>query len=276
MEINLDTLRKNPLMIATPMYGGMACGSYATSLMSLSAFCAEKGLPLTFRSIFNESLISRARNYCIDGFMNSEDCTHFLFIDSDISFKVLDVISLWYLSCNPEYENDIICGPYPKKNISWEKIVDAVDNGRADENPNNLENYTGDYVFSAVKGGEYRLDEVVEVSEAGTGFMMIPKTALLKFREKYPEYMYYPDHIRSQDFDGSRQICAFFQDPIENGRHLSEDYFFCHRLRDIGGRVFICPWMKLDHIGTYIFKGDLSAIASIGAHTSADKSKIKY
>ena len=70
--------------------------------------------------------------------------------------------------------------PYPKKTIAWEKIKKAVEMGFGSQNPNELENFGGDYVFNPAHGVEMRLDEPIEVLEGGTGFMMITKSAFKK------------------------------------------------------------------------------------------------
>jgi predicted lactoylglutathione lyase len=57
-------------------------------------------------------------------------------------------------------------------------------------------------------------------------------------------------------------------------RYLSEDYLFCKNVRDIGMKVWICPWMKLKHAGSYVFGGSLAALASIGANPTVDESLI--
>lgn len=250
------------------MYGGMCTGFFTKSLIELSNAFQAYQIPFRFNSLYNESLISRARNYCADAFIKS-DSTHLLFIDSDIEFKYVDVLAMLHLST--EYPNDVICGPYPKKCISWEKVKIAVDAGKADENPNNLEDFIGDYVFNVETPGDYSLDKMIPVREAGTGFMLIPRQVFENIDKKFPEFKYRPDHARSKDFDGSREIMAYFQDPIDPvlKSHLSEDYFFCHRARDAGSKVYICPWVNLNHIGTHVFRGNLPAVVSVGADYSA-------
>lgn len=284
----MDVLRKRRLFVATPMYGGQCAGMFCRSTNDLSAMCQHMGIDLKFYYLFNESLITRARNYCCDEFMRSES-THMLFIDSDIGFQANDVISMLALM-DHEDENcpyDILCSPYPKKNISWEKVAEAVNQGKADENPNDLEQFVGDYVFNPVPGTtEVRLDEPAEVMEGGTGFMMMTKSALQKFKDAYWDdsehspggFSYKPDHVRTEHFDGSREIMMYFQaliDP-ESRRYLSEDYMFCQWARKIGLKVWLCPWIHLDHVGSYVFGGSLQALASINASATTDKSKIKH
>ena len=116
-----------------------------------------------------------------------------IFIDSDIAFNPNDVLTMLAMQDHEddECEYDIVCGPYPKKCISWEKISHAVNQGFADEDPEALSRFVGDYVFNPVNGGnEIPLAEPTEVLEGGTGFMMMTKKALLKFQEAYPNMMF--------------------------------------------------------------------------------------
>ena len=283
IKISFEELRKKKLFVATPMYGGQCHGMYAKSMADLSAICAKYGIDMRAYYLFNESLITRARNYCVDEFMRSE-YDHLMFIDSDIGFNPQDILALMALQASDDSdEYDIIGGPYPKKCISWEKIVQAVNKGVADEDPNFLENFVGDYVFNPVsdaKDGrpiEINLEKPADVLEIGTGFMMVRKPTFNKFAKAYPEFSYLPDHVRTEHFDGTREIMMYFQaliDP-ESKRYLSEDYMFCQWARNIDLKVWICPWMQLQHCGSYVFGGSLQHLAMVGASATADANKVK-
>jgi hypothetical protein len=276
IKIDLEALRKRKLFVATPMYGGQCGGMYTRSICDLTALCVKYGIEVRSYFLFNESLITRARNYCVDEFLRS-DAEHMLFIDSDIGFNPQDVIAMMALQ-TPESEYDVMAGPYPKKCITWEKIKQAVDAGVADEDPNRLEDFVGDFVFNpAVDENDpstksIRLDEPAQVLETGTGFMMIRRSTFDKYKAAYPQYSYKPDHIRTEAFDGSREIHAYFDCIIDpkTKRYLSEDYMFCQNVRNMGGKVWMCPWMHLQHTGAYVFAGKLPALASIGASATAD------
>ena len=273
VKVPVEVLQTRKLFLAVPMYGGQCTGMFARSVADLSALCTRYGIPLQLYFLFNESLITRARNYCADEFMRS-GATHLMFIDSDIGFNPNDVIALLAIQDDAS-PYDVIGGPYPKKCISWEKIKLAVDKGVADDNPNNLEKYVGDYVFNPKSGqAQIPIGEPVEVSEIGTGFMMIRRRTFEKYAEAFPELSYKPDHVRTEHFDGSREIMAYFDciiDPVSK-RYLSEDYMFCYNVQKMGGQVWFCPWMQLQHVGTYIFGGSLADLASIGAAATADAS----
>jgi hypothetical protein len=276
LEIKIEDLQKKKLFVATPMYGGQCAGMYTRSIADLSAFCAKYQIPLQLYYLFNESLITRARNYCVDEFMRS-DATHLMFIDSDIGFNPQDVIAMLALM-DDDTPYDVMGGPYPKKCISWEKIKVAVDKGFADENPNDLEKYVGDYVFNPKHSQrEIPLGEPVEVLEIGTGFFMARRKTFEQYAKAYPELSYKPDHIRTEHFDGSREIMAYFDciiDP-DSKRYLSEDYNFCYHAAKAGMKVWFCPWMKLQHVGSYVFGGSLLDLAQIGASATADAGLMK-
>jgi len=275
VSVSIEDLRKRKILVATPMYGGMCGGTYTKSTADLASMAAQYGMDVRFYYLFNESLITRARNYLVDEFLRS-DCTHLMFIDADIGFDPNDVIALSVIA-EAGNDKEIVCGPYPKKCIAWEKIKRAVDRGFADKDPENLEKYVGDYVFNPKAGaGSIPLDEPVEVLEGGTGFMMIQRSALEKFAAAYPQYTYLPDHVRTAHFDGTREIMQYFQAEIDpkSKRYLSEDYWFCQKMWDINVKTWLCPWMKLQHMGSYVFAGSLIDLAQIGAGATADMDQL--
>lgn len=263
ISVSIDELRKRKLFIATPMYGGMANGLYMKSSLDLQSILHQYGIESKFSFLFNESLITRARNYLVDEFLRSEEHTHLLFLDADIHYNPQDVITLLAL------DKEIIGGPYPKKSVNWGNVLQAIKN-----NPNieagELESLIGEFVFNPVAGTkQFSVTEPLEVMEIGTGFMMIKKEVFRKFETAYPEYRYKPDHVGQKHFDGSRYIHAYFDTIIDRGanapgsseRYLSEDYFFCQMTRKLGVKVWLCPWMITQHVGTYAFTGNLPKIA---------------
>ena len=263
IQVNIEELKKNKLFIATPMYGGMAHGLYIKSCLDLQTTFNQYGIETKFSFLFNESLITRARNYLVDEFLRT-DYTHMMFIDSDIHFSPKDVIALLAL------DKDVIGGPYPKKSINWSNVATAARN-HPDLEPRELENLVGEYVFNVVKGTQsFQVSEPLNVLEIGTGHMMIKRHVFDKMKDAYPMIHYKPDHVGQANFDGTRYIHAFFdtvidtKDSITGGgsdRYLSEDYMFCQMWRKIGGQVWLCPWMKTQHIGTYAFTGNMPSVA---------------
>ena len=258
IKVKIEDLKKHKLFVATPMYGGMAHGMYVKASLDLQAIMSKYGVETRFSFLFNESLITRARNYLVDEFLRSE-CTHLLFIDSDVHYNPQDVVALLAL------DKDVIGAPYPKKSINWGNIASAA-RKHPNLDPKELETLVGEYVFNVVKGtSQFQVTEPLEVMEIGTGFMMVKRDVFTKYAEAYPEYRYKPDHVGQAHFDGSRYIHAYFDTVIdpESERYLSEDYMFCQWWRKIGGQIFLCPWMKTQHIGTYAFSGNMPKVAEL-------------
>ena len=280
IKISVEDLRKRKLFIAVPCYGGLTHAIFTDSFAKFMQMAGLYQIQVSTYFLQNESLVTRARNYCVDQFLRS-DCDHMLFIDSDIGFDPNDVITMLALmdpDDNTESRKEIMRGPYPKKTIAWEKIKKAVDRGFADDNPGILERFVGDYVFNPADNQTHiSITEPCKVLEGGTGFMMIQRSAFEKFEAAYPEFKYYPDHARTKHFDGSRKIMMYFQALIDprSERYLSEDYMFCQWARDIGVHTWLCPWMALMHCGSYVFGGSLADLAMIGASPTADSKEMR-
>ena len=105
------------LFIAMPCYGGNMSMLTAKSLVSLSALLTEKKIDFEFFCIGNEALISRARNYCVDTFLQT-NATHLMFIDSDIVFRPADVLRL------AEHKKSIVGALYPRKTLNGGLVGD--------------------------------------------------------------------------------------------------------------------------------------------------------
>ena len=244
--------KKPKIFIATPMYGGMCAGFYTQSIIQLLTTCQANGVDADFSFMFNESLITRARNSLTHSFLKT-DCSHLMFIDSDIKFRAEDVIYMI------RADKDILCGIYPKKEINWHSVKAAMDRGVPFDQ---LKSHTGSFVVNLVNyAGEVTVpvNVPVEIFNGGTGFMLIKREVFGKLGESVPSYS--NDVV---DLGGKMQqsepIKEFFTTSIEPGtnRLLSEDYHFCRIWRESGGQVHAAPWCQLSHIGTYAFEGQLT------------------
>ena len=255
------------LMIMMPCYGGHMVAETASRLIDLNTLCSYFGIKLQCKFIMNESIIQRARNYLAHFFETSE-FTHGMFIDADVVFDPRDVLHLLHL-CDDSHS--IIGGLYPKKHILWPRIDKAAKTEGFLDTPQKLADFGGDFVFNPVHRGEIEIFKPTEVLELGTGFMMLNKTALKTYKEAFPQYEYRPDHNHSKDFNGTKNITAYFHVDFdrpettggETNRLLSEDYFFCQMSRKAGTKIWICPWMQLSHVGTYVYRGSVQALAAM-------------
>jgi hypothetical protein len=241
----------NKLFIATPMYGGMCTGYYAQSLINTANLMRDRGTQVAFSFLFNESLITRARNSLVHAFLKT-DSTHLMFIDADIRFDANDIPMMLDMNL------DVLCGVYPKKEINWNAVRNGMDMGVPMDA---LKYHTGSFVVNLAgykNTVTVRADQPVEIWNGGTGFMLIKRSVFEKLKNKVPTY-----NNDVLDLAGNlayaEKIHEFFTTSIEPGtnRLLSEDYHFCNLWRKHKGKIYAAPWVKLAHIGTYCFEGQL-------------------
>ena len=247
-----SALNSMNVMFATPCYISGVTMNYVASVFSLALDSKHVGLPCILH-LHSESLITRGRNVILIKFLSEESFTHLFWIDSDIAFKSEDVFRLLLA------DRDIAAGVYPMKRFNWP--AQGVPAGTTRQQ---FEDRYTDYPFNPIGHGSSRVsgyadaDGFVEVAEAPTGFMVIKRHVLTHMMKKYPELNYVPDgppnnpqrHLYWRFFD-----CMV--DP-DSGRYLSEDYAFCRRWRDIGGKVHVDLQCKLMHLGQHLFRGDLA------------------
>ena len=240
------------VMLATPCYISGVAMNYVASMFSLALDARQVGLDCILH-LHSESLITRGRNMIVLKFLSEEAFTHLFWIDSDVVFQSESVFRLL------RADRDIAAGVYPMKRFNWP--AQGLPTGMTQRQ---FEDRYTDYPFNPIGAGAIPVsshadaDGFVEVAEAPTGFMVIKRHVFKLMMEKYPELNYVPDgppnnpqrHLYWRFFD-----CMI--DP-DSGRYLSEDYTFCRRWRDIGGKVFVDVQCKLMHLGQHLFRGDLA------------------
>lgn len=276
LQLNVDEMRTKKFFIATPCYGGNLLEPYFRSSIKLMSFFNHHNIPLAFGTIANESLVTRARNVLLAYFLNS-DYTHLMFIDADIEFELEDVLKLY------AHNKDVVVGAYPKKGVMWSRIRETL------ALPENKEKQMTDTEIAAL-GSDYAINfkfenrelktikvvnGLIPLHDAGTGFMMIKREAILKMLSAYPELKYNNDVAISNGDNLKDKFYALFDtmiDPIDR-RYLSEDYTFCRRWQDLGGDIWLDPSISLNHYGHFSFRGNPNAI--IVQNTPPEQETIK-
>ena len=259
-DLNISKLKGKSLYVATPMYGNQCNGGYMQACMRLQRMCLELGVPFELYTLFNESLVTRARNVCAHEFLKT-DYTHMMFIDADIVFDPVDVLKML------TYDRDIMCGPYSKKTVRWDRVMQALSKGHLNlgSKEDEIEGFTGDFFFTPTTNNRISLSTPIEVAEAGTGFMIIKRECFEKFENAHPELKYISDTLGRGGELYKQEMLAYFDTVIDpdSGRYLSEDYMFCRYSRKAGLKVWLCPWIKLQHIGNYTYKGSFPATINL-------------
>ncbi len=239
VDVDLKKLQDNyNIFFATPCYGGLLTDQFFLSMFRLQQQFMEKKIRFRITTLRNESLITRARNILTAMYLHS-DCTHLMFIDADIEFDPESVFRMMMM------DKDIITGAYPKKTL-------PID-------------YAINFKFKDIANKQVNVDHgAVEVLDASTGFFMIKRDVFEKMIIAYPDLHYKNDSSIDPIFNP--HCYAFFDTYLDkkDNRYLSEDYAFCRLWQNIGGKIWLDPKTKLNHVGSYTFEGNVSKMFSRG------------
>jgi hypothetical protein len=234
------------LIVATPCYGGMVTQRYMQSCMGLLQLGGRLGLRVSIELLGYESLITRGRNALVARVLDCPGASHLMFIDADIGFDPAQVVRML------NFGEDVVAGMYPLKLIGWDAaaLARAGDGEAADTAALR-------YVGAPCTGAALeRREGFVTGDYAGTGFMLIRRAVLERMIAAYPETRYTAAHTAAAPSRSANQYALFdcMIDP-DTGEYLSEDYTFCRRWRDIGGRLWLDTRGALIHVGAHEFAG---------------------
>jgi hypothetical protein len=226
---------------------------YCQAVLKFQQECWQKKIQVSF-TLLKSSLVTQGRNLCVAEMLNHEDnYTHLLFIDSDIDFNGSTIFKML------ELDKDVISCPYPMKILSWDKVwrryhekVDAVktadDLAKSGytfpvkiEDPDNIQSEKG----------------VIELSHAPTGCMLIKREVLEKMIKEYPELeIFQPTIINGKEEKKANMFNLFDTlHDTKTKRYFGEDFGFCQRWADIGGKVYAYINDYITHVGEYQFCG---------------------
>ena len=210
----------------TPCYGGNITEVCFSSYLGFTIMAMQNGINFQIDTLSNESNVNRARNSCAAKFL-SGDCTHLMFVDADIQFNPQDIVKL------VNHDKDIVGGIYPQKTLPPKMVVNTLNNSE-------------------------QQGDLIEVGTLGTGFMLIKRSVFEKMIEEGATP--YVDAIGLSPEENANQY-DFFQCTIDSKRrYLTEDWSFCRRWRQLGGKIWADTKIALAHVGYYRFQPDLGAM----------------
>ena len=246
------------VLVLTPAYGGQVTASYTRSIIKLTNEVWRRGTRANFSITTGSSLVTRARNEALVEFLENPSYTHLLWVDADIGFDANDIMR-YLLS-----DLDVVAGVYPIKRFDWPvDLPSGMQRVWKDE----FERHALVYPVNADDEADLSrvpdADGFMEVTEAPTGLMCIKRGVFDQLIAHYPQLRYVPDGAWHPE--RAKHCYRFFDVMVEEStqRYLSEDYAFCKRWRDIGGKVHICTRSKLTHTGNYEFCGDVQSALAV-------------
>lgn len=235
-------LRGRSLFVAVPAYDGKLNIKTAFALAQLMPKALGLGVSVFLSDMSNCSIITMARNSLVNEFLKT-DATDMLFIDSDVIVTPDDVLRLLAQHTG----RDVTAGMYPRRASDKKFFLDL----HYDENEN--------FVFEG---------SLMRVKRVGTGFMMISREIIEKLIAAHPEWQY-------ENKDGNSTVAAVFDFAVKDGKFIGEDYLFCDRVAEAGGKVWVDVDISLPHIGTEAFTNNFREEVLIPMLENMRQSRLK-
>lgn len=258
-------LEKNKVHVGilTPCYGSTCFTQYVSSLLNTTTLFNNLGINYTIHFCNTDSLVPRARNNMIANAMVDPEMTHILFIDADIEWTATDILKLILA------DKGIVGGIYPLKHFHWDRLLEngVLEKWQSKKASPFLTNVAEEilfqncllkYNFNRKESDEEGVpvhNNLAEVRHLATGFMMIKREVIECMQKAFPSTKYVDD-IGYLTKEGEKNAFALFDCSVEQGHYFSEDWMFCQRWINMGGKIYANVNINLTHIGVQSFRGN--------------------
>lgn len=193
--------------------------SYTFSIARSREVLSAAGIQSGYYLLQGNCHVDDARNAVVRDFLES-DCTELIFLDADVSWEPSALVALCRI------DKDLVGGVYPYRRESDEEAMPV----------RHLREIT-------VEG------DLIEVEGLPTGFMKIKRHVIETMAATAKHYL--------KD-DGKPHPVLFERDYFGGGRR-GGDIHFCMIWREMGGKVYAAPELRLGHCGKMVLKDSLGA-----------------
>jgi hypothetical protein len=216
--------RQRHVWLAIPAYTGTVHMGTMRSTISDMLLLAQRGDKVTIFDESGNAMIGDGRGLMVAKFLES-DGTDLVFIDSDVAWEAGALLKL------VDQPVDFVAAIYPQRKDPLNFCVQWVQD-RAE-------------LWSDPETG------LLEVHGVPAGFMRLSRAMLERMVDHYPDTQFYCPEAPNDtvhDLFGAYRIGKI---------KFGEDYSFCRRWRDIGGKVWVDPDIRMGHVGYKTFLGSL-------------------
>lgn len=251
-EIQASSSEQPIIFVATPVHSDCSI-HYAQSLLQLQQECFKRKVMISF-CLLKSSLVTQGRNLCVSNMFNEKvKYTHFFFVDSDIEF---DPGTLFKLI---EADKDIIAAPYPMKTIDWEKIRRRQDRHNLTD-PGILSRAGFMWPVKLENKDKIEVDKgIAEVTHVPTGCTLFKRQVFETMMKSFPNLkISQPTIINGKEVEREYFYNFFdtYHEP-DTKRYYGEDFGFCKRWAEIGGKCHVLVDQFITHIGEYRYTGKM-------------------
>ena len=250
--LNIGTTSPHKIMVCTPVHSDVSM-HYCQAVLKFQQECMQRKILVSF-TLMKSSLVTQGRNLCVAEMLNHPDhYTHLLFIDSDIDFQGKTIFTML------EKDKDLIATPYPMKTFDWDKAWRRLhEKKNAITSADDLMNAGFTFPLKVEDPAKIQVEDgVAEVTHAPTGCMLIKREVLEKMIKQYPELQIYQPTIvngTAEKKDNMYNLFDTLHDPATK-RYFGEDFGFCQRWSDMGGKIHVYLKDYITHVGEYSYCG---------------------
>lgn len=219
--------RQKHIVVAIPCYTGVVHVGMMRSLMHDLVALISRGDIVQVAEEVGNADISNCRAMIVAKFLANKAATHLVMIDDDVCWEAHGLKRL------VDANLDFVCGAYPRR--------------------------MGDDIRYHIhlKDGQQSLDpttQLLEVEAMPAGFMCLSRSMLERMVQHYADMKFSfpqsPNGYAWDLFDG-----YWTKDETGMRHKFGEDYAFCKRWRDIGGKIWVDPMISMGHLGTKMWSG---------------------
>lgn len=246
-KLEIDTANFS-IFVATPVHSDVSI-HYCQALLEFQQYCFAHKVRAQFQ-LMKSSLVTQGRNLCVGAFMES-NMTHMLFVDSDIDFQASSIFKMIAA------DHEVTAVPYPLKSMQWEKLYEKIKNN---EITSIKELSTRGYTYPMKVENEKDINVkngMMEVSHVPTGCLLIKRSVIEKMIKAYPQLRIDQPTIINGETVDKEFIYNFFDTWFdeENHKYYGEDFAFCKRWTDIGGKCYAYIMDYITHVGEHQYCG---------------------
>ncbi len=210
------------VLIAIPTHDGCIHRAAVGGIYSSVAKLGSEKVGLVVRQM---SFLPRLRDLLTIDFLQSQ-AKYMLCLDADIGWTVKHLEKLLAFSKELVADREFVAGAYARKNLGDPRPICA---------------FNEDVMQNGLRGAHF----------VGAGFMLLPRAGLLRMVEHYKDLAYPGDAVDAKNgvaFGLWSPFCSV-RDADGIPRYLGEDYSFCERWRQMGGKIWVDESIGLGHFG---------------------------
>ena len=251
IEINIGQQPKAKIMVCTPCHSDVSM-HYTQAVLKFQMECMKQNILVSF-SLLKSSLVTQGRNLCVAEFLNhSDNYDYLLFIDSDIDFEANTIFKMIGA------DKDIIACPYPMKMIDTDRMWAKLHQTDLIKTKDDLLKAGYSFPLKMDNKDNINIDHgIIEVSHAPTGCMLIKREVIEKMMKHHPELKIYQPTIVNGKETSKENFYNLFDTlhDVETKRYFGEDFGFCQRWTDMGGKEYIYALDYITHVGEHQYCG---------------------